>query len=71
MEGGELQQYLPFTVLKLRNNNYISHNRPPLLQQYLPFTVLKLNRPLSKNSRVGSLQQYLPFTVLKLTIRFL
>ena len=37
-----LQQYLPFTVLKLRQ---ALPNRKDLLslQQYLPFTVLKLN----------------------------
>ena len=37
-----LQQYLPFTVLKLYCINSRS-NISILLQQYLPFTVLKLS----------------------------
>ena len=36
----ELQQYLPFTVLKLRRTKMI-YTQLSLLQQYLPFTVLK------------------------------
>ena len=61
----KLQQYLPFTVLKL---NVVVHKTNSLfkLQQYLPFTVLK---PLLIALQVSfgwiSLQQYLPFTVLK------
>ena len=58
-----LQQYLPFTVLKLNNIprllSYFS-----TLQQYLPFTVLKLFMG-SLNNPHCKLQQYLPFTVLK------
>ena len=62
----KLQQYLPFTVLKLTMMKVMT-NRPSLLQQYLPFTVLKPNLSiLLKNLRHESkLQQYLPFTVLK------
>ena len=37
----ELQQYLPFTVLK-QDSDLPNHLRLLLLQQYLPFTVLKL-----------------------------
>ena len=63
--GTRLQQYLPFTVLKLVRSNWTSLPLADQLQQYLPFTVLKpkaggrtlVDRPL---------QQYLPFTVLKL-----
>ena len=36
-----LQQYLPFTVLKLLKSSNL-HTTSLLLQQYLPFTVLKL-----------------------------
>ena len=39
---GKLQQYLPFTVLKLRISLKIIMNIQRKLQQYLPFTVLKL-----------------------------
>ena len=35
-----LQQYLPFTVLKL-DERAVVEERSPTLQQYLPFTVLK------------------------------
>ena len=35
----QLQQHLPFTVLKLSNFNSMMHS---MLQQHLPFTVLKL-----------------------------
>ena len=61
-----MQQYLPFTVLKL-NLGYCEQTKTVVeLQQYLPFTVLKQ----SINSRAIVvnlvLQQYLPFTVLKL-----
>ena len=38
----QLQQLLPFTVLKLRYNNFISFTSFFTLQQLLPFTVLKL-----------------------------
>ena len=61
----ELQQYLPFTVLKLKPLMDKDFARRKL-QQYLPFTVLK---PVHINPLTGiifnSLQQYLPFTVLK------
>ena len=59
-----MQQYLPFTVLKLRSHN--TSDARSLLQQYLPFTVLKLK--LAAIQSFGCflmLQQYLPFTVLK------
>ena len=40
-----LQQYLPFTVLKLfKRNHGINFNKYYVLQQYLPFTVLKLHK---------------------------
>ena len=38
----ELQQYLPFTVLKHTIDGFASFHDMQLLQQYLPFTVLKL-----------------------------
>ena len=38
-----LQQYLPFTVLKLEFVYVSIHDNILLLQQYLPFTVLKPN----------------------------
>ena len=37
-----LQQYLPFTVLKLKIECIMQKDKFPALQQYLPFTVLKL-----------------------------
>ena len=59
-----LQQYLPFTVLKLFTTiKYrFTHFK---LQQYLPFTVLKLICHKTKLVNLVALQQYLPFTVLK------
>ena len=39
----ELQQHLPFTVLKLRFTSSRAAYWPPWLQQHLPFTVLKLD----------------------------
>ena len=42
-----LQQYLPFTVLKLTINTELIHRLSPL-QQYLPFTVLKLWMPITE-----------------------
>ena len=36
-----LQQYLPFTVLKLTVITFVRFNTSRSLQQYLPFTVLK------------------------------
>ena len=61
-----MQQYLPFTVLKLplatTSTLYVSIK---WLQQYLPFTVLKQNASPIERTLV-KLQQYLPFTVLKL-----
>ena len=41
-----LQQYLPFTVLKLWSSNNHCFAITTRLQQYLPFTVLKLNKIL-------------------------
>ena len=61
----QLQQYLPFTVLKLNWPFFVSMNLT--LQQYLPFTVLKLS---IRANEFYKLQQYLPFTVLKLIIGF-
>ena len=62
----QLQQYLPFTVLKQFLNPQLEHNWLEL-QQYLPFTVLKLSLYENKTSKIKTqLQQYLPFTVLKL-----
>ena len=61
----ELQQYLPFTVLK--HNGCTKWEYYLLrLQQYLPFTVLKLPWAHGLVFRIEELQQYLPFTVLKL-----
>ena len=40
-----LQQYLPFTVLKLEIG--AGTNRMAVLQQYLPFTVLKLIKSIA------------------------
>ena len=61
-----LQQYLPFTVLKLEYSDPMFEER--VLQQYLPFTVLKLTKILLyiRTFISTALQQYLPFTVLKL-----
>ena len=62
-----LQQYLPFTVLKLKITINIQRNASKWLQQYLPFTVLKLQQIVfNRLFRSIWLQQYLPFTVLKL-----
>ena len=58
-----LQQYLPFTVLKLYQPRWILP--ASRLQQYLPFTVLKLKIYIPTTSSCAALQQYLPFTVLK------
>ena len=59
-----LQQYLPFTVLKLYQPRWILP--ASRLQQYLPFTVLKLIATLEQEAEMAEmLQQYLPFTVLK------
>ena len=65
-----LQQYLPFTVLKLLRIHSVAVTAGKL-QQCLPFTVLKL----TSNSHVVltldiMLQQCLPFTVLKLCTRY-
>ena len=40
-----LQQYLPFTVLKLKFKQSSNNSLLFSLQQYLPFTVLKLSAP--------------------------
>ena len=42
-----LQQYLPFTVLKLTGMREFAGLFPVALQQYLPFTVLKLNSSIN------------------------
>ena len=62
----KLQQYLPFTVLKLAEFN--TECAEILLQQYLPFTVLKRYSITAHTNIRLTLQQYLPFTVLKLDI---
>ena len=62
MTSCELQQYLPFTVLKRYSAERERYTQE--LQQYLPFTVLKL-KPSSCCLNKQPLQQYLPFTVLK------
>ena len=59
-----MQQYLPFTVLKLLSFSEHCHHRIRL-QQYLPFTVLKLIVLFIRIVFGITLQQYLPFTVLK------
>ena len=59
-----LQQYLPFTVLKLKNADF-RYDSGFGLQQYLPFTVLKHDYNEVQKLLIGELQQYLPFTVLK------
>ena len=62
----KLQQYLPFTVLKLYNYFKVIDSTIITLQQYLPFTVLKLYNYFKViDSTIITLQQYLPFTVLK------
>ena len=67
----QLQQYLPFTVLKLANNPKDVPMAGPQLQQYLPFTVLKpTNNDINHSvSCTSLLQQYLPFTVLNRILR--
>ena len=64
----QLQQSLPFTVLKLKKSRKTV--RPLFwLQQSLPFTVLKLELWLKEKwPHYEALQQSLPFTVLKLPI---
>ena len=58
-----LQQYLPFTVLKLATIDSMSLRIATTLQQYLPFTVLKRNYLCYIFLLSVALQQYLPFTV--------
>ena len=63
----ELQQCLPFTVLKLLQTQNCIQWALQRLQQYLPFTVLK--RTFMPNCNwMRTLQQYLPLAVLKLYI---
>ena len=59
-----LQQYLPFTVLKL-DGRFFTSTSVTGLQQYLPFTVLKQLTAYTHTGSPMALQQYLPFTVLK------
>ena len=66
-----LQQYLPFTVLKLWYHSWNHIWIWSRLQQYLPFTVLKHTYAQSSKCTFVKLQQYLPFTVLKHTIHSL
>ena len=67
LKSFELQQYLPFTVLKQSSSICSSNSVLYKLQQYLPFTVLKLAvAGPETNEFFWRLQQYLPFTVLKL-----
>ena len=61
----ELQQYLPFTVLKRKQTSHFYILLYIKLQQYLPFTVLKLLNISALWDISIKLQQYLPFTVLK------
>ena len=65
--AAELQQCLPFTVLKLTHNQCRSITCSIFikLQQCLPFTVLKLKYISAFANDSFWLQQYLPFTVLK------
>ena len=60
-----LQQYLPFTVLKLNPLGHQTFHHYRVLQQYLPFTVLKPFEHIRDFDHHVQLQQYLPFTVLK------
>ena len=60
----QLQQYLPFTVLKRANISSGYTAWCIRLQQYLPFTVLKQDSNIIVTFLIA-LQQYLPFTVLK------
>ena len=72
-EGVELQQYLPFTVLKqLNRRDYknLSVWVATVLTVY-GIETRKRNRSDKKKKSLKKLQQYLPFTVLKLTIRML
>ena len=65
-----LQQYLPFTVLKLINvaRNKKSHNFvATVLTVYGIETIMQLSAIFS--IALMMLQQYLPFTVLKLVVR--
>ena len=64
----QLQQLLPFTVLKPSDKD-ITECCLHSLQQLLPFTVLKLYCAAHHGHRRVSLQQLLPFTVLKLTMK--
>ena len=58
-----LQQYLPFTVLKLSGDLFRLDFAK--LQQYLPLAVLKRSHVALRFRNVDELQQYLPLTVLK------
>ena len=64
----ELEQCLPFTVLKLYAAVDVSMGKSRTLEQCLPFTVLK---PSPSFAHLGvsliKLEQCLPFTVLKLS----
>ena len=64
----ELQQPLPFTVLKRGNFDTANADILSGLQQPLPFTVLKHSAKLISKlqENIAKLQQPLPFTVLKL-----
>ena len=60
----ELQQHLPFTVLKPYGSDAdVFHSIR--LQQHLPFTVLKQWVFISSSCSFYQLQRHLPFTVLK------
>ena len=62
----ELQQLLPFTVLKPSEENFVEAVINAL-QQLLPFTVLKRHiTAVCVYDLEAMLQQLLPFTVLKL-----
>ena len=62
----ELQQHLPFTVLKLIDISSLVSIFYDALQQHLPFTVLKRSDVVRVQRVSFELQQHLPFTVLKL-----
>ena len=62
----ELQQHLPFTVLKPDKKLFNLLKACIALQQHLPFTVLKHTPTLQASEVEYGLQQHLPFTVLKL-----
>ena len=63
-----MQQYLPFTVLKLNNKHYIINVLQKVATVLTVYGIETNCKLLWVCAYMEALQQYLPFTVLKLTI---